>query len=44
MFVVHALDVPSLELDADASPASLGTRCFFHVLARGIITGTANRD
>ena len=44
LFVVHALDVPSLELDPDASPAILGIRCFFHGLARGILTGTANRD
>ena len=44
VFVVHALDVPSLDLDPGASPASLGNRCFFHGLARGILTGTANRD
>ena len=44
LFVVHALDVPGLELDADASPAILGARCFFHGLARGILTATATRD
>lgn len=44
MFVVHALDVPSFDLDPDASPASLGTRCFFHALGRGILVGTATRD
>jgi Raf kinase inhibitor-like YbhB/YbcL family protein len=44
LFVVHALDVPGLELDADASPAILGARCFFHAIARGILTGTATRD
>lgn len=44
LFVVHALDVPGLEIDADASPAILGARCFFHGLARGILTGTATRD
>ena len=44
VFVVRALDVPSLDLDPGASPASLGNRCFFHGLARGILTGTANRD
>ncbi|MBM7503082.1 Raf kinase inhibitor-like YbhB/YbcL family protein [Agromyces aurantiacus] len=44
VFVVHALDAPSLDLDPDLSPAGLGNRCFFHALARGIITGTANRD
>jgi Raf kinase inhibitor-like YbhB/YbcL family protein len=44
MFVVHALDVPSFDLESDASPASLGSRCFFHGLARGILIGTASRD
>ena len=44
VFVVHALDVPSLDLDPDATPAVLGIRCFSHGLARGILTGTANRD
>jgi Raf kinase inhibitor-like YbhB/YbcL family protein len=44
VFVVHALDVPSIELDPEASPAALGLRCFFHGLGRGILTGTANRD
>ena len=42
--LVHALDVPSLDLDPDATPAILGIRCFSHGLARGILTGTANRD
>ena len=44
LFVVHALDVPGLELDADASPALLGSRCFFHAVGRGILTATATRD
>jgi Raf kinase inhibitor-like YbhB/YbcL family protein len=43
-FVVHALDVPSLDLDPDATSAVLGARCFFHALARGILTPTATRD
>ncbi|MRG59793.1 YbhB/YbcL family Raf kinase inhibitor-like protein [Agromyces sp. CFH 90414] len=43
-FVVHALDVPSLDLDPDTSPAGLGARCYFHALARGILTATASRD
>ncbi|WP_127792003.1 YbhB/YbcL family Raf kinase inhibitor-like protein [Agromyces sp. LHK192] len=43
-FVVHALDVPSLDLDPDATPANLGARCYFHALARGILTATASRD
>jgi Raf kinase inhibitor-like YbhB/YbcL family protein len=44
LFVVHALDVPSLDLDPDATPAILGARCFFHGLGRGILTATATRD
>ncbi|WP_173922633.1 YbhB/YbcL family Raf kinase inhibitor-like protein [Agromyces sp. Marseille-P2726] len=44
IFVVHALDVPSFDLAADDTPASLGSRCFFHGLARGILIGTASRD
>jgi len=44
LFVVHALDVPGLEIDADASSAVLGSRCFFHGIARGILMGTASRD
>ena len=44
LFVVHALDVPGLQLDADATPAVLGNRCFFHGIARGILLGTASRD
>ena len=44
VFVVHALDVPGLELDPDVTPAVLGMRCFAHGIARGILVGTANRD
>lgn len=43
-FVVHALDVPRLDLTSDATPATLGTKCFFHGLARGILVGTATAD
>lgn len=35
---VHALDVPSLELSPDASPALLGFTMSSHTLARGWIT------
>ncbi|MFT4219686.1 MAG: YbhB/YbcL family Raf kinase inhibitor-like protein [Microbacterium sp.] len=40
MFVVHALDIDDLALDAAASPALLGFHMFGHTLARGRITGT----
>jgi Raf kinase inhibitor-like YbhB/YbcL family protein len=36
-FVVHAVDVPSLEIPADARPAFLGFNLFSHTLARGAI-------
>ena len=38
MFVVHALDVESLGIDASASPAFLGFNMFFHTLARTTLT------
>ena len=37
-FVVHAVDVESLELPDNATPAFLGFNLFFHTLARGGIT------
>ncbi len=36
--VVHALDVESLDVPADASPAFLGFNLFSHTLARATIT------
>lgn len=36
-FVVHAVDVPRLELDESASPAFLGFNLFSHTLGRAII-------
>lgn len=36
-FVVHALDVDSLEIDGDATPAFLGFNLFGHTLARATI-------
>lgn len=39
-FVVHALDVPALEVDDSASPAYLSFNMVFHTLARGILIGT----
>ncbi|MGW4482426.1 YbhB/YbcL family Raf kinase inhibitor-like protein [Amycolatopsis sp. NPDC004368] len=37
-FVVHALDVDSLDIDGDATPAFLGFNMFSHTLARATIT------
>ncbi len=39
-FVVHALDVERLDLDADASLAVVSINLVFHTLARAIIVGT----
>jgi len=39
MVVVHAVDVPALDLGADATPAVLGFNLHFHTLARARITG-----
>ena len=38
--VVSALDVPSLELPAEASPAYVGFTVASHVLARAVLVGT----
>ncbi|MFN8148518.1 MAG: YbhB/YbcL family Raf kinase inhibitor-like protein [Candidatus Nanopelagicales bacterium] len=39
-FVVHAVDVPSLGVDASASPAVVSFNLAFHTLARATITPT----
>lgn len=39
MVVVHAVDVESLELPADATVATLGFNLHFHTLARARLTG-----
>ena len=39
-FVVHAVDVPNLELPDDAAPALLGFNLFQHAIARGSIVAT----
>ncbi len=39
-FVVHAVDVPTLGVDADASPAVVSFNLAFHTLARAILTPT----
>ncbi|WP_434995525.1 YbhB/YbcL family Raf kinase inhibitor-like protein [Arthrobacter sp. Ld5] len=38
--VVHAVDVESLDVPADASPAYLGFNLFSHTLGRARLTGT----
>lgn len=44
IYVVHAVDVPSLDIDPDSTPAVLGFNLFFHTLARAILTTTASAD
>ena len=39
--VVHAVDVPSLDLDPDITPAVLGFNLHFHTLGSAILVGTA---
>lgn len=39
MVVVHAVDVESLDLAADSTPATLGFNLHFHTLARARMTG-----
>jgi Raf kinase inhibitor-like YbhB/YbcL family protein len=39
-FVVHAIDVEALDVDADATPAVVGFNLAFHTLARAILTPT----
>ncbi|PPH09259.1 YbhB/YbcL family Raf kinase inhibitor-like protein [Rathayibacter sp. AY1H3] len=43
-FVVHALDVESLDLDPESTPAILGFNAHFHTLARAQIVATATPD
>ncbi|CAM4053573.1 YbhB/YbcL family Raf kinase inhibitor-like protein [Kibdelosporangium persicum] len=40
-FVVHALDVASLDVPADATPALLGFTMASHILGRAVLTATA---
>lgn len=42
-FVVHAVDVPTLGVPADASPAVVSFNLVFHTLARAIIVPTYSR-
>ncbi len=39
-FVVHAVDLPTLGVDASASPAVVSFNLAFHTLARAIMVGT----
>ena len=39
-FVVHAIDVEGLDVDADATPAVVSFNLAFHTLARAILTPT----
>lgn len=39
-FVVHAVDVPALEVDGDASPAVVSFNLAFHTLSRAVLHGT----
>ncbi|MCK9793800.1 YbhB/YbcL family Raf kinase inhibitor-like protein [Isoptericola sp. 4D.3] len=43
VFAVHALDVPSLGLDATNSPVHVAFNVFFHTLGRAVLTGTFRR-
>lgn len=38
--VVHAIDVPALDVDEDATPAVVSFNLAFHTLARAVITPT----
>ncbi|HEY0700790.1 MAG TPA: YbhB/YbcL family Raf kinase inhibitor-like protein [Micromonospora sp.] len=38
VFIVHAVDVPVLEIDPDLTPVVLGFNLHFHTLARGSMT------
>lgn len=43
VFAVHALDVDTLELDADASPTAVAFHALFRTIARATITATYQR-
>jgi len=44
IFAVHAVDVPTLGVDGDASPAYVGFNLRFHTLARGVIIARFGRE
>ena len=39
-FIVHAVDVPMLDLDPQSTPAVLGFNLHFHTLARAVLEAT----
>lgn len=41
VFAVHAVDVESLDLDPESTPAVLGFNLHFHTLARALLVATA---
>lgn len=43
VFAVHAIDVESLDVDRNATPAMLGFNLTFHTLARAILIATYER-
>ncbi|HEY9310580.1 MAG TPA: YbhB/YbcL family Raf kinase inhibitor-like protein [Microbacterium sp.] len=38
VFIVHAVDVPRLDIDPDLTPTVLGFNLHFHTLARAVLT------
>lgn len=40
IFVVHAVDVPALDLDPQSTPAVLGFNLHFHTLGRAVLAAT----
>jgi len=43
VFAVHAVGVPTLGVDADATPALVGFNLTFNLLARGVLVATWDR-
>ncbi|MDT0164978.1 YbhB/YbcL family Raf kinase inhibitor-like protein [Actinotalea sp. AC32] len=40
VFAVHALDVPTLDVDAGTTPTTVAFQALFHTVARATLTGT----
>ena len=40
-FIVHAVDVPQLDIDSQSTPAVLGFNLHFHTLGRAVLEATA---